>query len=170
LKIRSILIAALLSATIWGFLNIVSLTADAAVVPKNAIKGSLFGIQNDKTGNPTWLVGGVFRVDNVKTTPIFNATFYMMKLDGTATHTHTVSNFKLIGNPNVNGNSTTFNGTSTITMMNSPLNNVPTSIKLFDDSAVRIWFDPSITNNHFGNTPIYGTQHVLKNPNTVSSD
>ena len=85
----------------------------------------------------------------------------MMKLDDTATHTHTVSNSKLIGNPDVNGNSNTFNCTSTITMMNGPLNNVPTNIKLFDDSAVRIWFDPSITNNHFGNTPIYGTQHVI---------
>jgi hypothetical protein len=37
----------------FRYLNIVSLTADAAVVPKNAIKGSLFGIQNDKTGKPT---------------------------------------------------------------------------------------------------------------------
>ena len=69
----------------WGFLNIVSLTEGAAVLSKNVINGSLFGIQNDKTGKPAWLVGGVFRMGNVKTTsPTFNATFYMMKLDGTA--------------------------------------------------------------------------------------
>jgi hypothetical protein len=51
--------------------------------------------------------------------------------------------------------------TSTITMMKGPENIVPTSIKLIDDSYVSIWFDPSSTNNHFGDTPIYGTQHVI---------
>ena len=42
-----------------------------------------------------------------------------------------------------------------------PVNDVPISIKLMDDSAVSIWVDPSKTDKHFGNTAIYGTQHLI---------
>jgi hypothetical protein len=38
---------------------------------------------------------------------------------------------------------------------------VPTSITFIDESAVSIKLDPSKTNNHFGNTTIYGTQHLI---------
>ena len=38
-----------------------------------------------------------------------------------------------------NANTTTFNGTSTITMKDGPVNDVPISIRLMDDSAVSIW-------------------------------
>jgi len=31
-----------------------------------------------------------------------------------------------------------------------------------DKSAASIWIDPSKTENHFGNTPIYGAQHRIK--------
>ena len=63
----------------------------------------------------------------------------MMKTDGTASHTHTISDFKLVGDPVVNANTTIFNGTSTITMKDGPVNDVPISIRLMDDSAVSIW-------------------------------
>jgi hypothetical protein len=85
----------------------------------------------------------------------------MMKTDGTASHTHTISDFKLVGNPVVNANTTIFNGTSTITMKDGPVSDVPISIKLMDESAVSIWLDPTKTNKHFGNTVIYGTQHLI---------
>jgi len=79
----------------------------------------------------------------------------MMKTDGTASHTHTISDFKLVGDPVVNANTTIFNGTSTITMKDGPVNDVPISIRL------SIWVDPSKTDKHFGNTVIYGTQHLI---------
>ena len=128
----------------------------------DAVKGALTSLQNNENNTPTWIVSGVFRIDNLNTTsPILNATFYMMKTDGTASHTHTISDFKLIGNPVVNGNATIFNGTSTITMKDGPVNDVPISVKLMDDSAASIWVDPSKTVKHFGNTVIYGTQHLI---------
>jgi hypothetical protein len=56
-------------------------------------------------------------MDMIKTTsPTFNATFYIMNLDGTIPHTYTIPSFMLTGNATVNSNSTTFNGTYTVTM------------------------------------------------------
>ena len=95
--------------------------------------------------------------------PIFNSTFYMIKTDGTAPHKHTISDFKLSGTPGVANNSTTFNGTSTVTMKDGPVKDVPTSIRFEDESSVSIWLDPTKTNNHFGSTAIYGTQHLICN-------
>lgn len=46
-------------------------------------------------------------------------------------------------------------------MKDGPVNDVPISVKLMDDSAVSIWADPSKTDKHFGNTVIYGTQHLI---------
>ena len=128
----------------------------------DSLKGALTSLQNNENITPTWIISGVFRMDNLNSTsPILNATFYMMKTDGTASHTHTISDFKLVGDPVVNANTTIFNGTSTITMKDGPVNDVPISIRLMDDSAVSIWVDPSKTDKHFGNTVIYGTQHLI---------
>src|SRR6476659_11421423 len=69
----------------------------------NSLKGALSSLQNDKDGKPAWIVSGVFKIrnysnngnnnnnNNTSTSPILNATFYMIKLDGTSKHTHTVS-------------------------------------------------------------------------------
>ena len=130
-------------------------------ISKSTVKGGLVGIQNDQNGRPAWIVHGVYRMDKMNsTTPMFNATFYMMKLNGSATHTHTISNFKLIGSPITNNNSTTFNGTATLTMKNGPVTDVPISIRLMNGHAVSISIDPLKTHKHFGNTPIYGSQHL----------
>jgi hypothetical protein len=93
--------------------------------------------------------------------PTFNASFYMVNTDGTALHTHDIYDLQLAGQPSKSGNCTIFNGTSTVTMRDGPVQDVPTSITLMDDSAVRMWFDPNKVNNHFGNTPLYGTQHLV---------
>ena len=100
---------------------------------KNSIKGALTSIQNDaSTLKPAWIVSGVFRMDNANTTsPVFNATFYMIKTNGTASHQHTISDFKLNGTPTTNNNSTIFKGTSTVTMKDGPVKDVPTSITLW---------------------------------------
>ena len=42
-------------------------------------------------------------------------------------------------------------------MKNGPVQNVPVSIKILDGTVISIWADPTILNNHFGNTPIFGT-------------
>jgi hypothetical protein len=153
------------------FLNVVPVLAYAqnssppssTILSKNSVSGSLTSLQNDvATGKTNWIIGGVYKMNNVKTAnPTFNATFYMMKTDGTASHKHTVSDFKMSGKPIVANNSTTFNGTSTVTMKEGPVKDVPTSIKFTDESGVSLWFDPSKTKSHFGNTVIYGTQHLV---------
>ena len=83
----------------------------------------------------------------------------MFMLNGSAAHRHTITDFKMIGNPTTNNNATTYNGTATVSLKKGPATGVPISTKLMGDSAVSIWIDPSITGNHFGNTPIYGAQH-----------
>jgi hypothetical protein len=70
---------------------------------------------------------------------------------------------KLTGDPVVdsNSNSTIFNGTTTVTLKDGPVANVPTQISLLDNSAIVISVDGNMTNDHFGSTPIYGTQHLI---------
>jgi hypothetical protein len=154
---------ALISAALALGVGTMSYAQQPTNLSKNSIKGALTSIQNDaSTLKPTWIVSGVFRMDKMNTTsPVFNATFYMIKTDGTASHRHSISDFKLNGTPTTTSNSTIFNGTSTITMKNGPVKDVPTSISLVDGSVVSIWLDPSKTSNHFGNTAIYGTQHLI---------
>jgi hypothetical protein len=53
-----------------------------------------------------------------------------------------------------------YNGTTTITMKNGPVQNVPISVTAMEGDVISIWIDPSKIENHFGNTPIYGT--ILK--------
>ena len=52
---------------------------------------------------------------------------------------------------------TVFNGTATITMKQGPVHDVPLSIKAMENNAVSIWVDQTKIQNHFGNTPIFGT-------------
>jgi hypothetical protein len=85
----------------------------------------------------------------------------MMKTDDTSPHKHQIYDFKLTGQPSTIGNSTVIIGISTVTMKDGPAQDVPTSITLLDDSTISIWVDPSKVNNHFGNSPIYGTQHLI---------
>ena len=86
----------------------------------------------------------------------------MTKLDGTAEHKHSIYDFVMWGNPTKDSvtNSTTFNGTSTVTMKDGPVTDVSTQITAFDSSAITISLDPEVTNNHFGTKPIFGTQHL----------
>lgn len=67
----------------------------------------------------------------------------------------------LAGKPISSGKFTVFNGTSTVPMREGPVTDVPTTITLLGDTAISIVFDPSKTNNHFGNSAIYGTQNLV---------
>jgi hypothetical protein len=44
-----------------------------------------------------------------------------------------------------------------ITMRQGPVNNVPISIKSLESNVRNLWADRAMTNNHFGDTPIFGT-------------
>ena len=45
-------------------------------------------------------------------------------------------------------------------MKDGPITNVPTNITILGDSAISIWINPSKVNNHFGDSPVYGTQEL----------
>ena len=170
---RSIYIRILLATVLISGLSI-GATAIAAnaqgstnTTSGNSLKGSLTSIQTDDN-NTSWIVSGAFRMDNISSTtisattsPIFNASFYMMKTDGTTPHKHDIYDLQLTGQPSTKDNSTIFNGTSTVTMKDGPVQDVPTSVALMGDSAVSVWLDPAKVNKHFGDTLIYGTQHLV---------
>jgi hypothetical protein len=130
----------------------------------DVIKGSISSISNDPSNSSTaWIITGVYKMENVKTSPTFNSTFYMIKTDGTSKHTHSIYDFKVNANPIVNtsNNSTILNGTATVTMKGVAVNAVPTAITLLGDSAISILLEPTKIKNHFGDGPIYGNQHLI---------
>ncbi|MFL6419752.1 MAG: hypothetical protein ACJ71P_10110 [Nitrososphaeraceae archaeon] len=142
-------------------------------------RGTIASVQNDKDGKPAWIVSGLWRgsltnmssagmmssssANNTTTsqknlpTATFNTVFGMVMLNGSALHKHQISNFTLTGISMPNEKTIVSNGTATITMKEGPVNDVPISIRIFDDNVISIWVDPAKTMNHFGNTPIYGT-------------
>jgi len=142
--------------------------AFAAVTNKpnsTILKGSLSSIQDDGKGHRTWVITGVFKLSNYASTskipPTFGATFYMVKLHGNSSHTHTISDFKMIGAPITSNNSTIIKGNSTITMEGGPVKEVPTTLRIYDKSTISVKLDESKVNNHFGDTRIYGTQYLV---------
>ena len=153
---------------------------DAALNKLNftSATGTIASLQNDASGKPAWIVSGqwqmlVFkpRIEESQSKPAtvnFNTIFDMVRPDGGALHTHTISstlNVTGISNSVNNNNhlsSTTINGTTRLVTIGLPNMigisnmNVPISIKIIDRSAFSLWIDPSKIGNHFGNTPIYG--------------
>lgn len=130
----------------------------------DVIKGGVTSLQNDPSDNTTtWILGGVYRMENLSSeAPTFNASFYMVKTDGNSSHSHDIYDLSL-NTPIINNtlsNSTHVSGTTTVTMIDGPITNVPTNITILGDSAISIWLDQSKVNNHFGDSPIYGTQEL----------
>lgn len=150
--------------------------------------GTIASLQNDENGNPTWIVSGLWEgslsMDNktqggegnqtsttanatIATGSLPNATFHseinMVMTNGSAMHDHEVYDFTLADISMPDNSTIVYNGTATITMRQGPVPDVPISIKAMDNNAISIWVDPTKINNHFGNTPIFGTIAKLIN-------
>jgi hypothetical protein len=132
--------------------------------------GTIASLQNDENGNPIWIVSGLYKgslsmnnktQDGAATGSLPNATlnskFNMVMTNGSAIHDHEIYDFTLTDMSMPNNSTTVFNGTATITMRQGPVPDVPVSIKAMENNAVSIWVDPTKIQNHFGNTPIFGT-------------
>jgi len=130
--------------------------------------GILGSFQNDaESGEPSWIVSGGWRLlvepsegNKTAATVQFRSGLHMVMFDGSAKHTHTITEFALTdwsveedekGNPSV----ITFNGTATVSLRDGPMEDVPISIKIMQGSAISVWIDPEVV-THFGDTPIYG--------------
>jgi hypothetical protein len=138
--------------------------------------GRTVGIVDDENGNPVWIVSGIWKTNLSNQTQatnnnstVFDASFEMIKTDGTSKHTHTVTNFVLADTSNQN-NYTVYNGTGTISMPQGPVTEVPISIKVVNNSLGIINIGPNKIDNHFGTEPLYGIpleerEHDKRNDN-----
>ena len=141
--------------------------------------GVIASVQLDENGNPAWITSGHWTLDsdaplvgtgasNQTTEPHisnFNATLYMVKnSDGTDFHQHQISNFKQAAVTHQGANSTTVNGTFTITLQKGPVDNVNGYIHIINDK-MELWVDPVASENHFGPTTITG---MVLNPERFS--
>ena len=131
---------------------------------------SLFLVQlldsENESGAVDWIIIGNWRlniandmdIQNNKTSDVFNAAIEMIKPDGTAKHTHTLTDFVVLNVSHPDNNSTLYNGTSTISLQAGPATDIPTSIQKSNDKVIIINIDPESVDNHFGRLPIYGIQ------------
>ena len=148
--------------------------------PGEYASGTIASIQNDQDGRSTWLLSGAWKgaiinideqqskvdksastsidgnSDMTLPTAVFEANFDMVMLNGSSLHQHSIYNFTLSDISMTNDKNSVVNGTATISMKDSPINDVPISIKTLNNNVISIWTDPVKINNHFGNTPIYG--------------
>lgn len=147
---------------------------DKMMKPGSYAFGTIASLQNDENGNPTWIVSGLYKAsltmnnktqDGATTGSLPNATvdskFNMVMTNGSAMHDHEIYDFTLTDMSMPNNSTTVFNGTATITMRQGPVPDVPVSIKAMENNAVSIWVEPTKIQNHFGNTPIFGTIEKL---------
>jgi hypothetical protein len=136
--------------------------------------GTIASLQNDKDGNPTWIVSGLYKgsvamhnetehgaAKGSLPNATLNAKFSMVMTNGSAMHEHRIYDFKLTKVSMPNNSTTVYNGTATVTMRQGPVTDVPMSIKAMDNNAISVWIDPTKIQNHFGNTPIFGTIEKL---------
>ena len=149
---------AMLSAL--SFLLIGSSIATAQTSGEN---GTILSTQNGPDGKPAWKVSGTWKLTNLKSnTPTFNASFDMMKLDGSSKHKHTINStipsvdFLVAGKSSIRA----YSGTATISMKEGPVSDVPIVIRLSSDGNINIMPDPTKTKGHFGNTPIQGKTNM----------
>lgn len=131
---------------------------------KDMTFGAISSIQNNEQGEPSWIISGHWITNIInKTMDSFNQTnpakfdswVYMVMLDGTAMHKHSISNFSLSDVSNQD-NATSYKGTVTVTLKDGPVEQVPIEVKVGNNHVIGLSIDSAKTNNHFGDTPIYG--------------
>ena len=130
--------------------------------------GTISSVQNDENGNPAWVLSGHWKSNLANNSVVqgqgnetlagesFNTQFEMVRLNGSAGHTHTITNFVASNSTQTNNSTIMFNGTTTASMREGPVTDIPSSVTITGDKVISIWLDPSKVNNHYGNTPIYG--------------
>jgi hypothetical protein len=162
----------LLSLPIMGALIPTPFLGSALAVDSdstNSLKGDFASIQNNEEGVPAWIVAGNWTMNlsaplqNSSSSSSVNATSFdglmrMVLFNGSAMHEHQLYNFSQTTSAyNATSNSTTFDGTITVTLRDGPHPDVPTSIEIWQDNVISVWLDPASVDNHFGDTQIFGT-------------
>ena len=151
-----ILTTFVIAATLLSLTGL-NVSASSAVPPMTDYEygyGPISSINND------WVLAGNYmgygNPSNLSDSG-FHATFSMVMKDGTAYHTHQISN-ATINDVKIDGNNTIMQGSVTITMKDGPVSNVPTNWTINNNNTLAISMDSSTINDHFSNTPIYGIE------------
>jgi hypothetical protein len=137
--------------------------------------GAISSVQDDNNGKPAWILTGFWKTNLInhtstktptsnandstlqgETADVFTASFRMIMTNGSAMHTHSITNFVLQNKFMPNKTTIVFNGTASASLREGILSDVPTSIKVMDGRVISIWLDPAKVKNHYGNTPIFG--------------
>lgn len=150
-----------------GFAFVTPISNDAMALPfdfldKTYVFGPIVGITEDENESTEWVLAGIWRASFPNSTDIannntngttFNTAIEMIRPDGTARHTHTLTDFTISSSSSESAsNSTLFNGTSTVSLADGPALDIPTSVKVSNDDLITIWIDPQSVNSHFGNS------------------
>jgi hypothetical protein len=69
---------------------------------------------------------------------------------GTATHTHTLTDFVVLNGSHPDNNSTLYDGTSTLSLQADPATDIPIPIQKTNDKVIIININPESVDNHFG--------------------
>ncbi|VFJ14399.1 conserved protein of unknown function [Candidatus Nitrosocosmicus franklandus] len=181
-NLNTVLVIALLMS---GLLSIGQTSNWIFAIPSDLLNhkyvfGPLVGITENDTGNVDWVLTGNWR--SILTNDVFENTTYfnqssgsfkaaieMIKPDGTGRHTHTLTEFVVLNaTQDPDNNSTIFNGTSTISLSEGPVVEVPTTIERSSNGNIFIvTIDPESVDYHFGNSSlIYG---ISANPKFINS-
>ena len=133
---------------------------------KEGTYGTIASIQGGgESTHPTWILSGHWGTNSInktmqdfnQTNPAkFDASFTMVMLNGSGKHSHHISNFSLTNVKDEN-DTQSYTGLATVTLRAGPVKDVPVEIKVYNNNVISIWFDPTKVNNHFGESPIYGT-------------
>jgi hypothetical protein len=134
-------------------------------------KGNIVSVQNNDSGIQSWIISGRWKLTEAPVTSAntstqnsgFAANLTMIKIDGTSSHKHRLTDFKLSdlyfkdGIYTVSGKVTlTTQGKDEPRFGDQPIIGVPVKIQIFNMHAITIDIDKNKVKNHFGNLPVYG--------------
>ncbi|WP_415280718.1 cupredoxin domain-containing protein [Candidatus Nitrososphaera sp. FF02] len=136
----------------------------------NALRGPIASVQLDENGEPSWIQSGIWVMrmlgssagnqtgstgNQTGETVQFIARFAMVMPDGSAMHMHSIYGFEA-SDMTQEGNSTTIEGTATVTLRDGPVPDVPVRLEISNDTVMAIFISPDEVDAHFGDGPVYG--------------
>lgn len=133
-------------------------------------KGNIVSVQNNDSVTQMWIISGRWKLTETPVTSAnnstqnagFSANLTMIKIDGTSSHKHRLTDFKLSdlyfkdGIYTVSGKVTLTTQGKDEPFGDQPIIGVPVKIQIFNMHAIAIDIDKNKVNNHFGNLPVYG--------------
>lgn len=134
------------------------------------IGGNIISLHDNGSITPAWIVSGRWKLvespsNNTSTTIEnlnFTANITMASIDGTNTHRHKLTDFKL-SNMTFQNNTIILDGTISFASSGSNIGipeglpkQIPISVKIINLRIISIDMDNKTVRQHFGNSPIYG--------------